>query len=108
MARYHSFYLWVFFNNGQYFAIVQGFKAIFTHVHSIQGSALSEELAEQAVSQVTWALANNHKVESEEHYDFEVSSQKELIETFSSITEMLTLLLVTISSISLVVGVLVL
>ena len=56
------------------------------------------------MKQVTQVLASNHDIKNKESYDFEVSSQKELIDTFSSITEMLTLLLVTIASISLVVG----
>jgi putative ABC transport system permease protein len=75
-----------------------------TYLHSIYGSAVKEEKAEEAALNITNLLAENHKISSKDNYDFEVSSQKELIETFSSITEMLTLLLVTIASISLVVG----
>lgn len=74
------------------------------HLHSIVASAISEGAAEQAVKQVVDILKDNHKIQDGKENDFEVSSQKELIDTFSSITEMLTLLLVTIASISLVVG----
>lgn len=75
-----------------------------TYFHHFMGSAISEEKAEEAVAEVTEILADNHKIRKGEEYDFEVSSQKELIDTFSSITDMLTLLLVTIAAISLIVG----
>jgi putative ABC transport system permease protein len=67
-------------------------------------SAVSESQAATAVEQIREVIADNHKIAKGEEYDFEVSSQQELIETFSSITEMLTLLLVAIAAISLVVG----
>jgi putative ABC transport system permease protein len=74
------------------------------YYHSIVASAVSESQAATAVEQIREVIADNHKIAKGEEYDFEVSSQQELIETFSSITEMLTLLLVAIAAISLVVG----
>ncbi len=75
-----------------------------TWVQSIFTSAVSEEASSKAVDEISEALRKSHKLKSTEDDDFEVRSQAELINTFSSITNMLTILLAAIASISLFVG----
>ncbi|MCB0568937.1 MAG: ABC transporter permease [Phaeodactylibacter sp.] len=75
-----------------------------SHLQSITASALSEGQAEAAVEEISNILRQNHKLGAGEEDDFNVFSQEELISTFSSTSEMLTILLVAIASISLVVG----
>lgn len=74
------------------------------HVQSIVASAISEEKAEDAVNEITDILRNQHEISSNEDDDFNVFSMDELISTFSSTSEMLTVLLVAIASISLLIG----
>lgn len=75
-----------------------------TYLQSIVASAKSEELAEDAVNSITDILRKNHEIQSGDDDDFSVFSMDELISTFSSTSEMLTILLVAIASISLLVG----
>lgn len=75
-----------------------------TYLQSIVASAKSEDVAEAAVTELSDILRSTHKISENDEDDFSVFSQQELITTFSSISEMLTLLLVAIASISLFVG----
>ncbi|WP_025744030.1 ABC transporter permease [Aquimarina pacifica] len=72
------------------------------HLGSIVASAISEEEAPNAVLQVTDILRVQHKITHDD--DFHVRSMEELISTFSSTSEMLTILLVAVASISLLIG----
>ncbi|MBS1745976.1 MAG: ABC transporter permease [Bacteroidetes bacterium] len=74
------------------------------YLQSIVASAISEDQATEAVKEVTGILEKTHKIPENEENDFNVFSQQELISTFSSTSEMLTILLVAIASISLIVG----
>lgn len=74
------------------------------YLQSIVASAVREDEAEAAVKETTAILEKTHKIAADEDNDFNVSSQQELINTFSSTSEMLTILLVAIASISLIVG----
>jgi putative ABC transport system permease protein len=75
-----------------------------THLESIVVSSISEEEAPNAVIEITALLRKNHKLTTNEEDDFHVISMEEMIKTFSSTSEMLTVLLVAIASISLLVG----
>lgn len=75
-----------------------------THVQSILASAKSEELAPAAVNEMTDIMRESHKLNVGDEDDFTIRSQEELISTFSSTSEMLTVLLVAIAGISLAVG----
>ena len=75
-----------------------------TYLQSIVASSLSEDDSESAVNEITSIIENQHHIKPEEDNDFNVSSQQEIISTFSSTSEMLTVLLVAIASISLLVG----
>lgn len=75
-----------------------------THLESIVVSSISEEEAPNAVLEITALLRKNHKLATNVEDDFHVISMEEMIKTFSSTSEMLTVLLVAIASISLLVG----
>ena len=75
-----------------------------TYLQSIVASAITEEEAENAVNQVKTILEHTHNIAPDQENNFNVFSQQGLISTFSSTSEMLTILLVAIASISLIVG----
>lgn len=75
-----------------------------TYLQSIVASAISENEAENAVNEVKKILERTHNIAENQENNFNVFSQQELISTFSSTSEMLTVLLVAIASISLIVG----
>jgi len=74
------------------------------YLNQVMASANSEEEAPEAVTQVTEILRTQHKLSYNEEDDFSVQSMEELISTFSSTSEMLTILLVAVASISLLIG----
>ncbi|UMB61147.1 ABC transporter permease [Lutibacter sp. A80] len=74
------------------------------HVNDIMASAISEDDAPAAVEEITEILRSQHKLMDNEEDDFTVRSMEELISTFSSTSEMLTILLVAVASISLLIG----
>ncbi|MBU2020083.1 MAG: FtsX-like permease family protein, partial [Bacteroidetes bacterium] len=74
------------------------------HLSQVIASAVSEEDAPEAVIEVSAILRTQHKLADSDADDFHVRSMEELISTFSSTSEMLTLLLVAVASISLLIG----
>ena len=74
------------------------------YLNQIMASAVSEDDAPDAVIEVTDILREEHKLMDNEEDDFSVRSMEELISTFSSTSEMLTVLLVAVASISLLIG----
>ncbi|RAJ11464.1 ABC transporter permease [Arenibacter echinorum] len=74
------------------------------YLNQIMASAISEDDAPEAVTQVTEILRSQHKLLDNVDDDFHVRSMEELISTFSSTSEMLTILLVAVASISLLIG----
>ncbi|MBT2162852.1 ABC transporter permease [Zobellia barbeyronii] len=74
------------------------------YLNQIMASAISEDDAADAVIEVTDILRAEHKLMDTEDDDFTVRSMEELISTFSSTSDMLTILLVAVSSISLLIG----
>ncbi len=74
------------------------------YLQSITASAISEEQSEEAVEEVTELMNKSHEIQKGATADFEIRSMEELISTFSSTGEMLTILLVAIASISLLIG----
>ncbi|MCG9792713.1 ABC transporter permease [Flavobacterium algicola] len=73
-------------------------------LESIVASSINEEKAPEAVLQVSEIMRTQHKLTESTANDFNVKSMEELISTFSSTSEMLTLLLVAVASISLLIG----
>ncbi len=75
-----------------------------THIQTIVASAVSEEKSEQAIAEIKTILRKQHKLKEGDDDDFTVRSQAELIQTLSSVSDMLTMLLGAIAGISLLVG----
>jgi len=75
-----------------------------SHIQSIFASAASEDKSEQAIAEIETILRREHKIKEGSDDDFEVRSQAEMIKTFSSVSDMLTMLLGAIAGISLLVG----
>ena len=74
------------------------------HLMEIIASAISEDEAENAVEEISGIMRVQHKLAEGQDDDFHVRSMEELISTFSSTSEMLTILLVAVASISLLIG----
>ncbi|CAM3523872.1 ABC transporter permease [Flavobacterium gelidilacus] len=74
------------------------------YINQIMASAVSEDDAPNAVTEVSEIMRIQHKISNGNNDDFSVQSMEELISTFSSTSEMLTLLLVAVASISLLIG----
>jgi len=75
-----------------------------THIQSIAASAASESQNAAAIDQISKSLRNSHKLKDGAEDDFQVRSQSEMVQTFSSISDIMTALLGAISGISLLVG----
>jgi putative ABC transport system permease protein len=75
-----------------------------THIQSIYASAVSEEKNNEAIDQITTSLRKTHRLKDGVVDDFQVRSQAEMVQTFSSISDILTILLGAIAGISLLVG----
>ncbi|WP_405571097.1 ABC transporter permease [Winogradskyella sp. Asnod2-B02-A] len=86
------------------FTTVQKRILAIDYLNQVMASAVSEDDAPKAVEQVTEILRSQHKLMDSEDDDFTVRSMEELISTFSSTSEMLTVLLVAVASISLLIG----
>ncbi len=86
------------------FTTVQKRILAIDYLNQIMASAVSEDDAPEAVTQVTEILRTQHKLLDNVDDDFTVRSMEELISTFSSTSEMLTILLVAVASISLLIG----
>jgi putative ABC transport system permease protein len=86
------------------YTTVQRRLAAIDYINGIYASAVSEEKSALAISEVTDILRRSHKLKESAEDDFRVMSQSELIETVSSITDIMTYLLGAIAGISLLVG----
>jgi putative ABC transport system permease protein len=71
---------------------------------SIMASAISEKQMEDAIRQITEVLRVQHKLQSWDENDFTVRSQTEIANAAQSTSQVLTILLASIASISLIVG----
>lgn len=86
------------------YTTVQRRLAAIDYINGIYASAISENKSALAISEVEEILRRTHKLKETDENDFRVMSQSELIETVSSITDILTILLGAIAGISLLVG----
>jgi putative ABC transport system permease protein len=75
-----------------------------TYIQNIYASAIDENSTEQATAEITQILRTSHKLTEAQDDDFSVRTQAELINTFSSTSELLTVLLTAIAGISLIIG----
>ncbi|PKL88304.1 MAG: multidrug ABC transporter substrate-binding protein [Ignavibacteriae bacterium HGW-Ignavibacteriae-2] len=75
-----------------------------TYLRAIVMSAVSEDEIDTASAQIEGAMRISHKLKDTDENDFEIRTQQELMSTFGSISEMMLVLLGSISAISLIVG----
>ena len=73
-------------------------------VSTIFAEAVSEELADEATTQVTEILREQHRITYAGEDDFSIFSQTDLLSTFDTVTSTLTAFLGAIAGISLLVG----
>ena len=71
---------------------------------SINCSAVTEELSDAAIEELTQILRDNHKLKGEAADDFTIRSQAEFMETMSSTMDTVTLILVVAAAFSLLVA----
>ncbi len=74
------------------------------YIQSLFCSALSEDMTDRAIDEITEVLRTNHKLKDGEDDDFTIRSQQELSEMMNSTSDMMTVLLACIAGISLLVG----
>ncbi len=75
-----------------------------TYFNSINVSALSEELSEAAIEEITNIIRRNHKLKDDAENDFTIRSQQEMMETMSSTMDTITVILVVAAAFSLLVA----
>lgn len=75
-----------------------------TWLSSVNCSALTEEMTDDAISELTQILRHQHKLKDEAEDDFTIRSQQEMMETMSSTMDTVTLILVVAAAFSLLVA----
>ena len=75
-----------------------------TYLSGIYASALTEDITDKAVDEITAILRREHKLKDTDGDDFTIRTQQELSSMLNSTTDLMTSLLACIAGISLVVG----
>ena len=75
-----------------------------THFNSILCSAVTEELSDQAIEDLTEILRRTHKLKADDVDNFTIRSQQEWMETMSSTMDTITIILVVAAAFSLLVA----
>ncbi len=75
-----------------------------TFFSSINCSAITEELSDAAIEELTQILRTNHKLKEEADDDFTIRSQAEMMETMSTTMDTVTIILVVAAAFSLLVA----
>ncbi|MDD7251329.1 MAG: ABC transporter permease [Prevotellaceae bacterium] len=75
-----------------------------TYLSSINCSALTEEMTDNAIDELTQILRTNHKLSASDDDDFTIRSQEEMMETMSSTMDTITIILVVAAAFSLLVA----
>ena len=75
-----------------------------TFFSSIVCSAVTEELSDAAIEELTQILRDNHKLKGDANDDFTIRSQAEMMETMSSTMDTVTIILVVAAAFSLLVA----
>ena len=75
-----------------------------TYFSSIVCSAITEELSDAAIEELTQILRSNHKLKEDADDDFTIRSQAEMMETMSSTMDTVTIILVVAAAFSLLVA----
>lgn len=75
-----------------------------TYLQGINASAITEDMTDLAIADVTSILRENHKLKGEDEDNFTIRSQQEMAEMMNSTSDTMTVLLLVVACISLVVG----
>ena len=75
-----------------------------TYLSGIFASALTEDMTDQAVEEISTILRREHKLKSTDDDDFNIRTQQELSSMMNTTTDLMTTLLACIAGISLLVG----
>jgi putative ABC transport system permease protein len=75
-----------------------------TYLNNINCSALTEEMTQNAIDELTQILRTNHKIPAEGIDDFRIHSQEEMMSTMSSTMDTITIILVVAAAFSLLVA----
>lgn len=75
-----------------------------TYLQGINASAITEDMTDLAVEDVTNILRENHKLKGADEDNFTIRSQQEMAEMMNSTSDTMTVLLLVVACISLVVG----
>lgn len=75
-----------------------------TYLSSVNCSALSEEMTDDAIDELTAILRRQHKLKDESDDDFTIRSQQEMMDTMSSTMDTVTIILVVAAAFSLLVA----
>ena len=75
-----------------------------TYLQGINASALTEDMTDLAIEEVTALLRTNHRIGAMDTDDFTIRSQQEMAEMMNSTSDTMTILLLVVACISLIVG----
>ena len=75
-----------------------------TYLNNINCSALTEEMTQNAIDELTQILRTNHKIPAEGIDDFRIHSQEEMMSTMSSTMDTITIILVVAAAFPLLVA----
>ncbi len=75
-----------------------------TYLQGINASAITEDMTDLAIENVTNILRENHKLKGTDEDNFTIRSQQEMAEMMNSTSDTMTILLLVVACISLVVG----
>ena len=75
-----------------------------TYLQGINASALTEDMTDQAIDDISELLRQNHKIKEGDEDDFTIRSQQEMMQMLHSTSDTMTILLLVVACISLVVG----
>ena len=75
-----------------------------TYLEGINASAITEDMTDLAIEDVTSLLRENHKLKGSDEDDFTIRSQQEMAQMMNSTSDTMTVLLLVVACISLIVG----
>ena len=75
-----------------------------TYLQGINASAVTEDMTDLAIEDITSILRDNHKLKATDDDNFTIRSQQEMAEMMNSTSDTMTVLLLVVACISLVVG----
>lgn len=75
-----------------------------TYLQGINASAVTDDMTDLAIEDITSILRENHKLKASDEDNFTIRSQQEMAEMMNSTSDTMTVLLLVVACISLVVG----